>query len=203
MDLAEVEAWIRTHVEPIDAVELVHKRPWSTVLRVPLAHGLAWFKACAPVQFFEPRLTATLFARWPDRVTEVLGHDEPRGWLLLADAGAPIGRLGNPPEAWLTVLPRYAELQRGEAAHASDHLAHGVPDLRVATLPARYEDLVQRELPLERAEIDRLRRFASRFDALCRELEAFKLPETIQHDDLHMANVYAHGDQLRVQARVG
>ena len=41
----------------------------------------------------------------------------------------------------------YAELQRGEAPHADDHLAHGVPDLRVATWPARYDDLVNCDLP--------------------------------------------------------
>jgi hypothetical protein len=95
-------------------------------------------------------------------------------------------------------LPLYAELQRGEAAHTHDHLAHGVPDLRVATLPARYGDLLQHDLPLEGDEIRRLRDFTPRFADLCDELAAHDLPETIQHDDLHMANVYARGDRLRL-----
>jgi hypothetical protein len=168
------------------------------VLRVPLADGAAWFKACAPVQAFEPRLTAELFARWPDRVAEVHGCDEERAWLLLADAGTPIGAFGNSPEAWLVVLPLYAELQRGEAARSEEHLRHGVPDLRVAKLPARYEELLQQELPLEREEHERLRRFAPRFGALCDELAAHGVPETVQHDDLHHANVYAQGERLRV-----
>jgi len=97
-DRAAVEDWIRAHVEPVGAIETAHERPWATALRVPLADGVAWFKACAPVQAFEPRLTAGLSARWPDRVAEVLGHDEERAWLLLADAGTPIGAFGNPPE---------------------------------------------------------------------------------------------------------
>jgi hypothetical protein len=198
VDRAAAEEWIRAHVEPVGAIETAHERPWSTVLRVPLADGVAWSKECAPVQAFEPRLSAQLFARWPDRVAEVLGHDEERAWLLLADAGTPIGVYGNPPEAWLAVLPPYAELQRGEAVHAHEHLAHGVPDLRLATLPARYNALLQRELPLDGDEIDRLRRFAPRLAELCDELAAHDLPETIQHDDLHMANVYAQGEGLRV-----
>ena len=198
MDRAAAEEWIRAHVEPVAAVETAHERPWATVLRVPLADGVAWFKACAPVQAFEPRLTAELFRRWPDRVAEVLGHDEERAWLLLADAGTPIGAFGNPPEAWLAALPLYAELQREEVAHTHEHLTHGVPDLRVATLPARYEDLLERELPLESDEIGRLRRFAPRFAELCAELAAHDVPETVQHDDLHMANVYARGDRLRL-----
>jgi hypothetical protein len=192
------EDWIRAHLEPVGVIETTHERPWATVLRVPLPDGVAWFKACAPVQAFEPRLTAELFARWPDRVTEVLGHDDERGWLLLADAGMPIREFGNPPEVWLAALPLYAELQRGEAVHTHDHLAHGVPDLRVATLPARYEDLLQHDLPLERDEIRRLREFAPRFAALCGELAAHDLPETVQHDDLHMANLYIQGERLRL-----
>jgi hypothetical protein len=198
MDRAAVEEWIRAHVEPVGAIEIAHERPWATVLRVPLADGFAWFKACGPVQAFEPRLSAELFARWPDRVAEVLGHNEERAWLLLADAGTPIGSLDNPPELWLAVLPSYAELQLGEAAHTDEHLAHGVPDLRTAVLPARYEDLLQHDLPLEREELGRLRGFAPRFAELCEELAGDGIPETIQHDDLHMANVYTKEERLRV-----
>jgi len=194
---AAAEAWIRAYVEPVGAIETASERPWATVLRVPLADGVAWFKACSPVQAFEPRLTAGLSARWPDRVTEVLGHDEERAWLLLADAGAPIG-YGNPPEKWLIALPLYAELQRGEAAHIHEHLSHHVPDLRVATLPARFEDLLQHDLPLESDEVRRVGRFAGRFIELCGELAAHNVPETIQHDDLHGANLYEQGERLRL-----
>jgi hypothetical protein len=198
VDLADAEDWIHAHVKPVGPIETEHERPWATVRRVPLADGVAWFKACAPVQAFEQRLTAELFARHPDRVAEVLGHDEERAWLLLGDEGTPIGAFGNPQEAWLVALPLYAELQRAEAAHTRSHLAHGVPDLRVATLPARYDDLLQRELSLEREQIDRLHAFAPHFAELCDELAAYDVAETIQHDDLHMANVYGQGEQLRV-----
>jgi hypothetical protein len=198
VDTLAVEAWIRGHAEPVGAIETVHERPWATVLRVPLVDGVAWFKACAPVQAFEPRLTAELFARWPDRVAEVLAYDEERAWLLLADAGQPVGDLGNPPEAWLAALPGYAELQHGEAVHAHEHLAHGVPDLRLATLPARYQELLGLELPLEQDEIGRLWDFAPRLGELCEELAAYGVVETIQHDDLHHANLYARGGRLRV-----
>ena len=198
MNRTAVEEWIRRHVAPVGAIETAHERPWATVLRVPLAHGVAWFKACEPVQAYEPRLTAGLFVRWPDRVAEVLAHDEERAWLLLADAGIPIGVFGNPPEAWLDALPLYAELQRGEAAHADDDLAHGVPDFRVAALPVCYDDLLRRDLPLDPDEVRRLRVFAPRLAELCGELAAHGVPETVQHDDLHMANVYAQDGRLRI-----
>lgn len=70
--------------------------------------------------------------------------------------------------------------------------------MRLATWPKRYQRLLKQDLPLERSEIDRLRAFAPRFAELCGELAQYMLPETIQHDDLHMGNVYASGPRLRV-----
>jgi Phosphotransferase enzyme family len=199
VDLAAAEQWIRAHVDPAGPVETAHERPWATVLRVPLAGGTAWFKACAPLQAFEVRLSAELSARWPDLVAEVLAHDEERSWLLLADAGSPVHHSGtNPPELWLELFPLYAELQRGETTYAAEHVAHGVPDLRLEALPERYDDFLRHELPLAPGEIDRLRRFAGRFAELCEELGARGIPASVQHDDLHTANVYAGGGRLRV-----
>jgi len=197
-DVRDVERWVGAHVKPTGPIENVYERPWATVFRTPLAHGTAWCKACAPVQAFEPRLTAELSGRWPDLVPEVLAFDEQRGWLLLADAGDPVGPSEEPSDAWLDALPRYAELQRGEIGHASDHLAHGVPDLRLGTLPSRYEELLTLDPPLEREEIRTLHDFAPRFRELCVELASHGVPATIQHDDLHHANLYVDGDHVRI-----
>jgi hypothetical protein len=198
VDRAAAEEWIRAFVTPAGAIQAVRERPWATVLRIPLEDGAAWFKACGSVQAFEPVLTALLAARWPDLVPEVLGCDRDRAWLLLGDAGTQLADLGNAPETWLALLPRYAQLQRGEATYMWDHLHHGVPDLRIATLPRRYEALLHQNLPLEDVEIARLRRFAGRFDQLCVELAAAGIPETVQHDDLHLHNVYVRNGTIRI-----
>jgi hypothetical protein len=175
---------------------LVSDEPWAQVYRVPRG----WLKVCAPVQRFEPQLTVSLYERWPDRVSVVLEHDDTS--LLLADAGAPIGSFDpyvNPPEAWERVLPLYAELQLGEIEHVHEHLAGGVPDLRTDVLPHRYAQMVARtDLPLEAEELERLRRFVPRYAELCAELESRGIADSIQHDDLHMANVYDDRGTLRV-----
>jgi hypothetical protein len=197
-DREAAERWIRAYVQLAGPIETARERPWSTVLRAPLAHGAAWFKACSPVQAFEPRLSADLHARWPDRVAVVLAYDEQRAWLLLGDAGVPIREFGNLPDAWLEVLPLYAELQRGETVYANDHLAHGVPALPVSLLPTRYAELVGSDLPLEREELDRLDAFSPRFEQLCAELATGALPPTVQHDDLHMGSVYEQDGRFRL-----
>lgn len=197
MEPAEL-AWISRHVSTTGPVMWTHARPWATVVQLPTAGGCVWFKRCAAVQAFEPRLTASLFDRWPELVTEVVAYDEDRAWMLLADAGAPIGDIGNPPELWLEVLPRYAELQRGEARYVAQHLEHGVPDLRLTTLPARYHELLSRDLPISDEERSLVAGFLPRFESLCAELATAGVPESIQHDDLHMNNVHTKRGHLRV-----
>lgn len=192
------EGWVRERVGVVGPVEVVRERAWATVWRVPVTGGFVFFKVCGAVQAFEPYLTAQLAGRWPGRVAEVLGHDEERGWLLLADAGTAVAEFGNPPRAWVDALPGYAELQRGEAARVGEYLAHGVPDLRVAALPERYEQLLRRELPLGAEEVGRLRGFAVRFGELCAELAAAGVPDSIQHDDLHMRSLYRRDGRGRV-----
>lgn len=190
---------MRSVVQPTGPFALEMERPWSTVLRVPVGDvEIVWFKHCKTAQAFEPRLTSALYARWPDRVVRVLALDEERSWLLLADGGTPFGAFGNAPDAWEAVLPLYAELQIGEVPHAEEHLAAGVPDLRLAALPAHYADMLARaDVPLEPEQRERLRRFEPRFAELCAEL-AGTAGETVQHDDLHIGNVYADGDALRI-----
>ena len=127
----------------------------------------------------------------------MLALDEQRAWLLLGDAGERLG-IHAGPERWLSVLPRYAELQRGEASHVAEHLAGGVPDRRLATFPARYEATLARELPLRGGDLARLRAFAPRFGELCAEVAARGVPETIQHDDLHGANIHPRDVSPRI-----
>jgi aminoglycoside phosphotransferase (APT) family kinase protein len=112
--------------------------------------------------------------------------------LLTADAGTCFAELGNRPELWLQLLPRYAELQ-GEAS-----VPAAVPDRTLPRWPELYDDLAGSELPLDEAELGQLRRFAPRFTELCDELAAYDIPPAVQHDDLHHKNAFVDGDCLRI-----
>jgi hypothetical protein len=116
----------------------------------------------------------------------------------MADAGAPLRDLGNPPERWVDLMPRYAALQIEETRHVTEHVGDGVPDLRVAQLPARYEDLLRADLPFATDARPALERFAPTFASLCAELDAAGIDASIQHDDLHMNNVYDRDGELRI-----
>jgi hypothetical protein len=194
----EAEEWVAARAPIVGHLELLQTEPWASVFRAPSDAGTVWFKRCAPHQAFEVPLTASLSARWPTTVTEVLANDVDRRWLLMADAGEPLRTLGNPPERWLDILPAYARLQIGETERAADHLAAGVPDLRLARLPARYGELQATGLPLVPGETAALAAFRQRFSDMCAELESHGIGATVQHDDLHMNNVYVKDGALRV-----
>jgi hypothetical protein len=205
---AEADAWIREHANVTGAIEQPHVRPWSTVLRVPTEDGPLWFKATTPeVHGFEPRLTAILVEACPDRVTELVEIDADSTWMLMRDAGTRLRELEPPdPGRWEAILPRYAELQIAVTPRADELLALGVPDERPAGIPAKVEALLDDNRALllgepeglTREQRDQLRRRLPELRALVEELEAFGVPATIQHDDLHDGQVFVKDDHFRV-----
>ena len=196
--MLDVEEWLaRVGVEPTAPLELVHDRPWSSVLRVPTADGDLYLKQCAPVQAFEVPLTVALAGRWPDRVPEVVAADVERAWLLMRDGGTRL-RESDTLEPLAVALAVYGELQVAEAAHVDELLAFGLPDARLPVVAAAFEPFVEGDHGLTPGEIARLRALAPRFREHCEELEAFGLPASIQHDDLHDLNVFVRDGRVRI-----
>ncbi len=167
-------------------------RSWATTTRIPTADGPVWFKACEPMQAFEPELVAALAAAKPELLPPVLACDVQRAWLLTADAGVSFREVGYPPELLERLLPRYAELQQAA------HVPASVPDRTLPVWPKLFDDLAGSELPLEPREMVRLRRAAPGFEELCGDLAAFGVPATVQHDDLHQNNAFVDGDGFRI-----
>jgi hypothetical protein len=202
---AEAEEWIRERVDVTGSIEQPHVYPWSTVLRVPTDDGPLWFKAVAPIHAFEPPLTVLLGEAFPDRLTEVLATDDERGWMLMQDAGTRLRELDADERLrrWEEVLPRYAELQIAVAPRAGDLLGLGVPDERLAGLPDKVAALLDDDAvlmlgmseELSHAQRDELRARMPELRELVAELEAFRIPETIQHDDLHDGQVFVDGER--------
>ncbi|QZY28598.1 aminoglycoside phosphotransferase family protein [Nocardioides coralli] len=190
--VSAAHAWIDARLPELGLVrtgevEQPHVYPWSTVMRVPTGAGPVWFKANHQPLRHEAALTALLARRSAGLVPAPLALDQETGWLLMADAGdrlrdlAPADALGR----WHDVLPAYAELQLACEADVPALLALGVPDRRLPTLADSYAALLA-ELPGTDARLPG----RSRVEELCGELAAFGVPETVQHDDLHDAQVF-------------
>jgi hypothetical protein len=193
--LEEAHAWIRSHVQPVGEIEQPHVRPWSTVMRVPTADGHVWFKANTEALRYEAALVSRLAARRPDAVPPLIAADLERGWMLMEDAGRTLRSViaeERSLDRWLDVLPLYAGVQIDMAGEAEELVTLGVPDLRLVTLAEQFErflDGLAGELGDEEA---RLRERLPWIRQACDELASYGIPETIQHDDFHDAQVFVH-----------
>ncbi|GAC1471203.1 MAG: phosphotransferase [Chloroflexota bacterium] len=207
--LGQAAAWIELQLEshgilvngPIDQF---HRRPWSTVLRVPTAEGDVYFKAPASMLAHEAPLTLALSQWRPECVLPLLGIHHDHGWLLMRDGGIRLREIltaDRDIEHWTTILPLYANLQMDMVARSDSLLALGTPDRRLARLPALYQDLLMDvellmiDLPagLTRSERDRLTALTPHFHVALDELAAAGIPASLDHADLHDGNIYIRG----------
>lgn len=195
---AAADTWIHEQLarlggSAVGGIEAVHVQPWSTVLRVPTDRGDVYFKANTHALRHEAAVVALLAERRPDCMPRLLAADRERGWMLMADAGTRLRELiarERDLTRWLDVLPLYAGVQIDLSEQADELVGLGVPDMRLATLPARYERLLAELDGVPPDDARRLREAVPHVVAMCEELAAYGLPETIQHDDLNDGQVY-------------
>jgi hypothetical protein len=190
---AEADEWVEQQLAALGLrrtgeVEQPHVQRWSTVLRVPTDAGDVWFKANDGTLEHEAGIVALLAQRRPDRVPPLLAADVGRGWMLMADAGERLREVVVAEQSldrWYDVLTAVAEIQIACEDAVPELLALGVSDMRLSVLPAAYDRLVH-ELGLE----PRFREASSYVQELCDRLAVLGIRETLQHDDLHDAQVF-------------
>jgi hypothetical protein len=176
-----------------------HARAWSSAIRFETSLGRVWLKVNGSGTAFEARLLAALGELSPGLVPDVLAVDDERAWTLLRDGG-PLLRAVHPPEEswepWEQLLARYAAAQRGLSDHLPRLLATDVPDLAPPRLLEHFCRLRDelRGKPVDDGGLDGEE--AAALDSLepayadwCAELEASPVRPSVQHDDLHSANV--------------
>ena len=197
--VAEAHTWIDARLAELGrprtgAVEQPHVRDWSTVMRVPTADGPVWFKVNHEPLRHEAALVSLLARRVPDRVPPLLAADTGTGWMLMADAGRRLREVVEEErtlDRWPDALAATARIQLACEDDVDALLAMGVPDLRLAALPAAYERL----LAAHGDELDaRLAVPPGWVAELCEELAAYGIRETIEHDDLHDGQVFVLDD---------
>lgn len=181
--LPAAEAWLGGPVRQ-------HK-VWD--LSCVLQAGDRWFKATVDAPLFAPEaaVTAALARVLPGRAPAPLAVDPDRGWLVLPDVGPPIG-WDAPVEVRAEVLRRWARTQQASVPHLAELRAAGCLDRGLDWLAGavRAEFTVDRLRPFTGAgTAERLAAAVPRLRALCAELAAYGLPDTLQHGDLHPANM--------------
>jgi hypothetical protein len=191
--LAGAHAWIDEQTAALGLVragdvEQPHLETWSTVLKVPTTTGPVWFKANHGPLEHEAALVTLLTERVPDLVQALLAVDLDRGWMLMSDGGERLRELVEVEqslERWHHALDAVARVSLALEDDVDQLLALGVPDLRLATLPAGYAALMD--------EIDaepRFREATAQVADLSARLAPYGIRDSVQHDDLHDGQIY-------------
>ncbi|MVN87992.1 hypothetical protein GO986_14640 [Deinococcus sp. HMF7620] len=195
---AGVEAWMTAQArhlgaEPLGKAEQLRNWERSTLLRLPTTQGTLYYKAAPAPLAGEGALLAWLAERFPGEVPEVVAQDPARGGVLMRDLCAqPLSETADL-RLFRRAARRYGELQRA--------LIHDLPELPLYptaglaepfdTLLGAIQDLA---VPLEPAHLERLRAAGPRLQALCAELAACGLPDTLEHGDFWPTNVAMRGE---------
>jgi aminoglycoside/choline kinase family phosphotransferase len=209
---SQAHNWIRSEakrnsIQLTGEIEQNHAYAWSTVMRVPTDEGTLFFKATAGETLFEIALTKRLANWFPDCMPELVAIDPERGWMLMRDGGEQLRASIRPTKdirPWEPVIARYAELQIGLARHVDEILALGIPDHRLAALPALYTKLladepslmIGQEKGLTSTEFQQLQSLTLRFQQICADLAVFGIPETLNNGDFHDGNVLVKNGRI-------
>lgn len=189
--------------------DLVRRRSWSTVLRVPTDGGPVWVKANAREFAYEAALLQLLSAYAGAHVLHPLAARPDVGWFVTADGGPVLddheGPVGQ--SRWVELLTGYADLQRRMGAHQTELRGIGVLDCSPPTLGGWYRRVLARaeqephSRPLLDGAWDRLRDLIPATDGWAAELARSQVPISVEHNDLHADNVFvgqAHAPGLRI-----
>ncbi len=198
-------------LQRIGAAEQPHLRAWATALRIPTSGGPVWLKAPGAATAFEVDLYPLLHGAAPNTVLQPLAVEPRRRWLLLPDGGPPLGEVAEGPalvEALISLMPRYARMQRQLSGGVEDLLRVGVADLRPLSIPQRYTECLgyvsryvdAREETRERTALSQLRDAALTVRQWAAELAESAVPPTLDHNDLHPWNLLCEeGDPRRAR----
>jgi hypothetical protein len=180
-----------------------HVRPWSTVLRLETDEGPFWLKANGDGTRHEAGLLALLAELDLPATPRPLAVEPERGYALLPDGGPTLREASGAratPEQMLPALLEHALLQRAAEQHVDALLRVGIDDLRPERMPAAFAALVEHsenegigEHRLSPDDAGRLRAVLPAYADACTELAGSGIAATLQHDDLHDANVFARG----------
>ncbi len=207
----QVQAWIDRALLPYDIqrttpLKTFHIRPWSCIARCGSSAGDLYFKGCEERFRHEIGVTQLLSERHANCSPVVLAVDLQRGWLLMEDAGLRLREQiqeDNWLDHWKRILTRYAEVQIDLASHTNELLAMGVPDRQLTHLPDQLEtilgeyDLLLLGEPggVTAIQLDQLLGLLPTIRARCDQLQRAKIPYSLNHGDLHDANIFLRGEQ--------
>jgi Phosphotransferase enzyme family len=189
-------AWMQTHLVErglLLKTPIEQPRSWglSCVLSKQTERGKVYFKVASRLPLFanEPALVQALSQLYPESVPAPIAISD--NWLLMTDVGAEL-RTNPDLGQWMTALDTWAKIQKDAVNHIDHLLAKGCLDRRLEHIPGQVEALLRTPSVLEDLqpeEVESLRALSPRVNALCEQLQHYRVPQTLIHGDFNTGNI--------------
>ncbi len=183
----------------ISNIEEVVTTPYSYVLKLSTASECFYLKKTPPRLFIEAETLRILRAQCNVKmIPEIIASDKERNCFLLKSCGDQTLRtlFSKKINTDLTIraIKRFKQIQKETTDHIETFINIGVPDWRLNKLPILYNEMVNdtktlEEWGLEENDISRLKQYSVSFEKLCNSLDAYNLPDTLNHSDFHDGNI--------------
>ncbi|WP_221088405.1 phosphotransferase [Deinococcus aquaedulcis] len=172
-------------------------RNWerSTLLEVPTQQGRLYYKAAPAPLAQEGPLLCWLAERFPGEVPQVMALDEARGGFLMQDLQAVPLHETQDLARYEQAARRYGEMQRALVGQGPD-LPHASCMALADQVDWLLNALPERSLPLGPHDLERLQAVAPQLKALCAQLAACGVPDTLEHGDFWPTNVAVRREEV-------
>lgn len=177
--------------------QVVREVPWSQVYCLETSKGRVFLKYMDSEFAFEPVLLKYLRDNVTQNVTDVIASNEQLSCFLMRDAGEPLRPILKADcnqELFSRALTLYAGIQISCIQHVEQLISLGINDWRLDKIPRFFEAfLTQKEMLLTdgllEPEIETLQQLTPAVTSLCKKLQTYGIPETIEHCDFHDNNI--------------
>lgn len=201
-DIKKITAWanktlLANEYQLLSDLEDIQMTAWSSVRRILTNQGYIYLKQMPERLSLEPIVIQILQNTVHANVPMVVAMDRDLNCFLMKDAGKPfyyytasVLRENLIREA----IHQYQRIQGASISLVKQLLELGVPDWRLAQLPTLFQQLMKEKNLLTQdgmfsADIKKISNLIPQCAALCAELAKFKIAETLDHCDLHGANI--------------
>ncbi|WP_164689326.1 phosphotransferase [Herpetosiphon llansteffanensis] len=196
----------QTDIQPTGQFE--HYRTWnrSSVWQLATTHGTLYFKALPAMFGHEIGLTHHLLSHEPNHTAPFLALEQHHNWMLLPDFGAPKLTEISAIEQWQASFAAYAKLQIRQIDLLDQLEACGLAVRPLRWLSQQIEPLLNdseavllnQPWGLSSSELAQLQQAIPQLKAACRALQAYNIPNTLDHGDLGASNIIVKGQHIIV-----
>lgn len=194
--MLKIENWIKEVLQDegltlADGLQELKKTDFSLVLLVPTNAANLYFKGTRSSTHHEAATSLYFHRAYPGKSTGVVRIEETEGWLLMNElGGVPIRQLKDK-RVWQEAINEYANLQVSEFVNLERLRKLNIPN---RTLFALREDIINHlegmcDTGLSPEEKVAVMKLQPELLKMCDELEELLPVHTIDHSDLHSANI--------------